>query len=88
MGLYKPKPRNYEERYKNIKPGRMKGMKAGDGMITRAKGGADERQVHINDVQIPDLWHLAMWLKGSADMILETWYLAHDLKNHIRREIE
>jgi hypothetical protein len=63
-----------------------------DGMITRALNGEHERQVHINDVQIPDLWHVVMFLKENkmdlwADMILETWYLAHDMKRHIQEEV-
>jgi hypothetical protein len=70
--------------YTNKRKG--EGMK--DGMITRALNGEHERQVHINDVQIPDLWHVAMYLKDSADMILETWYLAHDLKKHIQEEMK
>jgi hypothetical protein len=64
-----------------------------DGMITRALNGEHERQAHINDVQIPDLWHVAMYLREHdlgmwATMILETWYLAHDLKKHIQKEEE
>ena len=57
--------------------------------ITRAKGGELERDVDINDVQIPDLWHMAMWLKENkmvlwAEMALECWHLCHDLRRHIQ----
>ena len=60
-------------------------------IITRAKGGTDERKVHINDCEIPDLWHIAMELKRqgkrtASDFVLETWYLCHDLKRHILEE--
>ena len=42
--------------------------------------------------EIPDLWHLAMWLQGNSDvimdgderarwgdMVLTTWHLCHEL---------
>ena len=64
--------------------------------ITLAKGGTSERTIDISRVEIPDLWHVAMHLKGSkdpvdvrrAEMILECWHLAHDLKRHIQEEID
>lgn len=54
--------------------------------IVRAKGGAAEQTVSINQIVVPDLWHIAMGFpEGSREreMILETWHLAHDLKRHI-----
>jgi len=69
-----------------------------DKTITLSKGGEAERTRDINEITIPDLWHIAMWLqdeakqrglplklslKRNAEMILETWNLAHDLKRHI-----
>lgn len=38
-------------------------------IITRAKGGAEERKVELNTIVIPDLWHLAMWLKDNPPNI-------------------
>ena len=60
-----------------------------DTIITRAKGGTAERKVRIEDIQIPDCWHPAMFLldsgrKAQSDIVLETWYLAHDLLRHIK----
>jgi len=74
--------------------------------ITRAKGGTAERVVDLIDIQIPDAWHIAMWLKDcdsirtnaigktsehldyilkkDAELILELWYLTHDLLKHIK----
>ncbi len=56
--------------------------------LIRAKGGTGENTVDINSIQVPDLWHIAQYLKGlkdkqmnaAGDEILETWYLAHDMK--------
>jgi hypothetical protein len=53
--------------------------------ITRAKGGTAERLVPIDEITIPDLWHLAMGLdKQRRDDVLECWHLAHDLLNTLR----
>ncbi len=55
--------------------------------ITRAKGGTDERTVPVNEIEIPDLWHFAMRNEGrDQEMILEVWYLCHDLLKHIKGE--
>lgn len=56
--------------------------------ITLSKGGTKEKTLNANDVQIPDLWHLARSVRQShgndaEDAILECWHIAHDLKNHI-----
>ena len=61
--------------------------------IVRAPQGAGRTVVPINEVCIPDLWHIAMWLKDNPpprmhdhlqgmpvhEAILETWHLTHDL---------
>lgn len=64
--------------------------------IVRSKGGTEEREVPINELQIPDLWHVAMYLKkneptlGYGDgtpawqAVLNCWYLCHDLLRTIR----
>ena len=66
--------------------------------ITLNKGGTAEKTIDLSGHNIPDLWHIAMWLQEesktqdnkalaiSADKILETWHLAHDLKRHILEE--
>jgi len=37
--------------------------------FTRSKGGTAEREEIISQVQVPDLWHLAMWLKGLSEHV-------------------
>jgi len=63
--------------------------------ITVNKGGTGEKVIDLNTTDIPDLWHIADWLSGEAErrknpelekqaeMIRETWHLAHDMKRHI-----
>lgn len=61
--------------------------------VTIFKGGSKERTLPINELRIPDLWHLACWLgenegtvpngKLASELVLETWHIAHDLKRHI-----
>lgn len=58
--------------------------------LIRAKGGSSERIEDIASITIPDLWHIAMRLKKSgdevsSDMVLDTWYLAHDLLRAFQR---
>ena len=56
--------------------------------ITRAKGGTHERTVDVDDIVIPDMWHIAMAQKDERvkEAILEIWHLAHDLLRHIKEE--
>lgn len=59
--------------------------------VVLAKGGTLERKVRVTLVQIPDLWHVAQWVRGQgadamADKILETWQIAHNLKTHIMEQ--
>ena len=52
-----------------------------------SKGGTEERTVPVNQIAVPDLWHIAMRLEGrDREMVLETWHLAHDLLKHIQEE--
>lgn len=42
----------------------------------------------LEDTEVHDLWHTAMYLRDKgqdhlADMVLETWHLASDLKKHV-----
>jgi len=66
--------------------------------ITRSRGGEAERKVHINDIKVPDLWHVAMavrkgftYRKGIreelSDEILDTWLLAHDFVRAIKEDV-
>jgi hypothetical protein len=70
--------------------------------LTRSKGGAAEREVDILALNIPDLWHIAQWLKTNkltkekpvndwmklnADMILDCWHLAHDMRRMLQEEL-
>lgn len=64
--------------------------------ITFSKGGTKERKVKVSDIQIPDLWHIAIYLKEiarrpghsvlaeHADSILEVWHMAHDMKKALQ----
>lgn len=60
--------------------------------VTLSKKGSNERTVEIHTLEIPDLWHLHLWLKGqrgdASEMVLNTWHLAHDLKRHIMEQEE
>ena len=62
--------------------------------ITRSPGGTEERTVDLDNIRIPDLWHIAEFiaakslpgLTGSihSESILETWHLCHDLLAHLK----
>lgn len=55
--------------------------------IIRAPKGRQE--IEVDKIQIPDLWHTAMYLQDlkqyhAAEMVLECWHLAHDLITNIQ----
>lgn len=57
--------------------------------VTLSKGGSAERTVAAIDIQVPDLWHIAMHLKregaeSQGEKVLECWHLCHDLLRHIQ----
>jgi hypothetical protein len=64
--------------------------------ITLHAGGTGEREIEVSAIEVPDLWHVAMHLQGKAetegnpqmklyaDMVLDCWHLAHDMKNHLQ----
>ncbi len=65
-------------------------------IINTAVGADERRDVDSSIIYIPDLWHVATYLKEEArrsnanfdkmqlaewaDFILDTWHLAHDMK--------
>lgn len=54
--------------------------------------GKERREVTLNDVQIPDLWHVAERLRrddpDGAAAVLECWRICHDLKANLANDIE
>ena len=69
---------------------------AEDTVVELSKNGTDARTVFVKDIQINDLWHIAMGIKNEVykewsqaerdsifDEIIDVWHLAHDLKTHI-----
>ncbi|OHD18654.1 MAG: hypothetical protein A2Y38_19475 [Spirochaetes bacterium GWB1_59_5] len=62
---------------------------AADTIIVLAPKGTARREVKPCEIEVPDLWHIAMWLKAhqmerESQMVLETWHLAIDLRDHIK----
>jgi hypothetical protein len=62
-------------------------------MVTLFKGGTNEKTIPIDEVHIPDLWHIAQKIadgrpidnpKKARDMILDTWHTAAWLRKHIQ----
>jgi hypothetical protein len=57
--------------------------------IIQSKGGDGERCTEIRDIQVPDLWHIAMHQyrlgnPAAEKMVLECWHLTHDMKNALQ----
>jgi len=67
--------------------------------IIRAPRGTARQEVPIDEVRVPDLWHIAMWLKDNegdisihnhlsgqsySDAVLECWHLCNDLLLNLR----
>jgi len=58
-------------------------------IVTINKGGADETQVDIRELVIPDLWHIAQMMESDlryslhAKAVLDTWAIAHSLKREL-----
>ena len=69
---------------------------AADPTFTRSKGGTAEREEIISQIQVPDLYLLAEEIirpghrilkvnrERFADMLIETWHLAHDMRKHLQ----
>lgn len=54
-------------------------------MVTLHKGGKGEKRISINQLVIPDLWHIAQAELdlNCKDAILRTWHIAHDLRRTV-----
>lgn len=52
------------------------------------EGSAQKRDIDLEAIRIPDLWHVAMSLQDAGDKrysaILATWNLCHDLLDRVR----
>ena len=64
--------------------------------VILAKRGTGRREVLAKNIEIEDLWYIAIAIKGGdhegwgqeerdvvCDKILSVWHTAHDLKRHI-----
>jgi len=49
---------------------------------------AARERVDLDEINIPDLWHVVAWLKESepraALAVYQTWIIAHDLRKALR----
>lgn len=57
--------------------------------ITRYPNGTAREQVELDEIQVPDLWHLAQDLRAKglvalSNQVLDVWGLAHDLLWNLR----
>lgn len=57
--------------------------------LTVHPGGEGEYTVCVNELKVPDLWHIAQSLKEAGDyvaaeLVLKTWHLTHAMKDHIQ----
>lgn len=57
--------------------------------VTRAPNGSARREVPLDSIQVPDLWHVAERLQETGDtrgaeLVREAWHLAHDLLRELR----
>lgn len=69
---------------------------AEDTVVELSRDGTEAKVIFAKDIQIKDLWHIGMGIKNGAfkdwsqkdrdeasEAIIDTWSLAHHLKNHI-----
>ena len=59
--------------------------------IVRAPKGTDRQEVEVDKIQVPDLWHVAMYLKDNdmktwGEMVQDCWHLTHDLIQNIKAD--
>ena len=57
--------------------------------ITLNKGGTAERTIDSQAIDVPNLWYVATRLREAenikdAQLVMDCWHLAHDLKHHIQ----
>ena len=68
--------------------------------VVRAKGAKKQHIQHVDEIKVPDMWHLYSQMldaiedpagkpvlvdQAKAEQLLETWHLCHDLLNHLKR---
>lgn len=58
--------------------------------IVRSPGGTAKHVTNLNEVEVPDCWHIAQHLakegnERASEVVLETWHLCHDLVRHLRK---
>ncbi len=61
--------------------------------IILAPRGNDRRELAVGELHIPDLWHVAEYLREhgqerASSAVLETWHIANDLKLNIAGDTE
>jgi len=57
--------------------------------IIRGAKGAAGSKIDLDNIQVPDLWHAAMFLQDNGALhaslaVLDCWHLAHDLITNIQ----
>ncbi len=54
--------------------------------VTLFKGGKNEKQVPLSQVEVPDLWHIAQAEMdlNCREKVLRCWHLANDLLRELR----
>ena len=57
--------------------------------ITMHAGGTGEREQAIDNITVPDLWHVATRLRAAenltdAQMVMDCWHLAHAMKDALQ----
>ena len=53
--------------------------------LNTAANATERREVEIDTLLIPDVWHLACTLDDvSRDRVLAVWHLAHDMRDKLQ----
>ncbi len=60
--------------------------------VIESKAGGEDwnvKEVPIDEVQVPDLWHIGMYLADEqmyteSMAVLDCWHLAHNLKDKLQ----
>lgn len=65
--------------------------------VIRCPKGTNRRVVDVESIQVPDLWHIGLWLEENepkdlhnhldgqthSQAVLECWHLCHDLLENL-----